>query len=51
MNAKNIIAEAVKSNDDVKGAACVDEALIATVLAQYREKCRETFGKRKQPSA
>jgi hypothetical protein len=59
VNADRIITEAAEASADVKGAAAaaaaaggggVDEALISTVLAQYRAKLREKYGKRRRPS-
>jgi hypothetical protein len=48
VNAASIIAEAAKSIDVVKGAATVDEALVANVLAHYRPKMEEKYGSRRR---
>jgi hypothetical protein len=49
VNAARITAEPAKLIDDVKGAAEVDEALIAKVLAHYRRAMAEMFGSRRRP--
>jgi hypothetical protein len=48
VSATDIIAEAAKSIDDVKGAATVDDALIAKVLAHYRREIAEKYGSRRR---
>jgi hypothetical protein len=47
VNANDIITEAVESIADVKGAADVDDALIATVLSHYRREIQQKYGSRR----
>jgi hypothetical protein len=44
VNATSIIAEAAKSIDAVKGAAAIDEGLLAEVLAHYQQYSTHKFG-------
>jgi hypothetical protein len=48
VNATDIITEAAHSIEDVKGAATVDEGLIAKVLAHYRRTMAEKYGSRRR---
>lgn len=47
VNANDIITEAVESIAAVKGAADVDDALIATVLSHYRREIQQKYGSRR----